>query len=267
MNYKTLLLLLSITTVPSLTLADLNHDLVKAVQHNELERVDELLKQNVDPNCGWAGNYPLHEACSRGYKDIVKKLLAVDCNTDLVNRKGLTALFIACKKNNREIVKMLLRKGADQDTESTGDALRYPLIWAVKNNKENLVNILLNPKNVMIGCVNVEDATGKTPLDYAIENDNKSLIDKLWHMGAIAMKHPFGSIHDVLQSHSKIPTPAGWDSLTKEAFETKGVGLFSQLSMKDEESQPLETAELFDELSMEEAPYNYYNVPMIEEIE
>ncbi|VVD01997.1 unnamed protein product [Leptidea sinapis] len=54
------------------------------------------------------GYTPLHHACLRGHKDIVRLLLSVDASPCVVDKKGATPLHLAAWKGDSDIVTMLL---------------------------------------------------------------------------------------------------------------------------------------------------------------
>ncbi len=63
------------------------------------------------------GNTLLHWGAEKGWLDIVEYFLpCIDC--DIKNKKGETALFIAAKKGNLEIVKLLVKRGATLDKKT-----------------------------------------------------------------------------------------------------------------------------------------------------
>ncbi|XP_068623156.1 uncharacterized protein [Battus philenor] len=60
---------------------------------------------NVQDDNGYT---PLHHACLRGHKDIVRLLLSVDALPCVVDKKGATPLHLAAWKGDSDIVSMLL---------------------------------------------------------------------------------------------------------------------------------------------------------------
>eukprot|EP00833_Pecoramyces_ruminatium_P013063 jgi/Orpsp1_1/1187095/evm.model.d7180000055344.1 len=56
---------------------------------------------------------PLTFACEKGYQDIVEILIKYGANVDTEDKKGDTPLIIACKNNYNNIVKILIKNGAN----------------------------------------------------------------------------------------------------------------------------------------------------------
>ena len=89
-----------------------------AVERNEIDRVETLIKQGADieqKHLGWS---PLMKAAEENHTDIVKLLLNKKADIDAKNKKGRTPLsFAAAPSQNREVaissIRELLRSGAD----------------------------------------------------------------------------------------------------------------------------------------------------------
>lgn len=122
-------------------------DLFDAIQHNDEALINSLITAGVDLNlmdrqgnstvmaailAGWPrlagtligttehfseanifGNRPLQLASARGYRKLVIALLDNDVNINQTDARGDTALIVAVKNKNTEIVKLLLERGAD----------------------------------------------------------------------------------------------------------------------------------------------------------
>ncbi|KAL3686875.1 hypothetical protein R1sor_013184 [Riccia sorocarpa] len=122
-----------------------NEVLKDAAKGGNLQVVNELLQGklvNIDlqsPNrAGWTA---LHLACFYGHDEIVKSLLKAGADLEVRNNSGNTALQLACLKGNIEIAKTLLTSGADIHAESDdkGTALDYAQEWG----GEEIVDFLL----------------------------------------------------------------------------------------------------------------------------
>ena len=101
-----------------------------------LERNPGLDHQNKE---GWTA---LMWASNEGHQSFVELLLERNPNLDAQNKEG-TALILASKKGHTDIVKNLLRKGADMTIKQNGDG-KTAKDWAKKKKFVNLVNISLH---------------------------------------------------------------------------------------------------------------------------
>jgi len=102
---------------------------------------NEINKINKD-ELNTAGNTPLIVACEKNNKDIVKILIKNGANINMKNQDGLTALFYACEKEKIEIAKLLFDNGADiNKTSRYGDT---PLLTACKKKNEVIAQYLID---------------------------------------------------------------------------------------------------------------------------
>ena len=107
----------------------------------DLPKVAEFLLQNgAEPNAyDEVRETPLYRAVNLGYVDCVEVLLKHDVDLDFQNRKGQTALHRAAIRGKRFVVPLLLDAGAS---------------------------------------IELEDKTGKVPLDYARNKLIKQLLSE-----------------------------------------------------------------------------------------
>ena len=125
---------------------------------------------------------PLSIAAGTGKLDIVQylveKLGVLPKDKQLVKDKGetgWTALHEACASGHTEIVKYLLEKGADinsQVKENFKPLTPTPLICAIRTKDLELIKYLLDQK----ADPDLADEYDITPLGYAVINNNLSLI-------------------------------------------------------------------------------------------
>ncbi|XP_067310309.1 KN motif and ankyrin repeat domain-containing protein 4-like isoform X2 [Pseudorasbora parva] len=80
-----------------------------AVRHGRVPMVRLLLEQGADPNAqDHAGTTPLISACDRGHVNIVRILLEeVNCNVNLKDKGGRSALSLATQASHTEIADLL----------------------------------------------------------------------------------------------------------------------------------------------------------------
>lgn len=121
-------------------------DLSRAVEREDYLAVKTMLKNGVNPNAPGALNWtPLITASYRGSLEFVKLLIAHGAKVDLVplddGYRGDTALAYAAEANNIEVVKYLLKNGANPNSfESYGQS---PLSQAASKGAVESGEILL----------------------------------------------------------------------------------------------------------------------------
>ena len=111
-----------------------------------IKSVQWLFENNADPNVKGRCEYnrskstPLHLACAKGSKEMVKMLLEKDASPNMLDKSGCSALHVAIAVKNTEIVELLVQS-----------------------------------KKCNLGIKNID---GKTALDIALE-DNQFEISKI----------------------------------------------------------------------------------------
>ncbi|MGE8514630.1 MAG: ankyrin repeat domain-containing protein [Chryseobacterium culicis] len=134
--------------------------------------VQELMKQNPDiiNQTNENGFSPLILACYRGNTGVADFLIDNVKDVNYKSREG-TALAGLAIKYNKELVEHLLKKKADPNI---ADATGYtPLFWAVKSGNKELIEQLLRYK----ADKTKKDAMGMTPFEYALQTNNKEIIN------------------------------------------------------------------------------------------
>lgn len=136
--------------------------------------VQQLMKQNPDiiNQTNENGFSPLILACYRGNKDVADFLIDNVKDVNYKSREG-TALAGLAIKYNKDLVEHLLKKNADPNI---ADATGYtPLFWAVKAGNKDLIEQLLRYK----ADKTKKDSMGMTPFEYALQTNNKEIINLL----------------------------------------------------------------------------------------
>ena len=119
-------------------------------------------------------------AARRGYKDVVKLLLANSIDINIKDRFGYTALILALERGYKDVVKLLLASGADANIG--GKLFSKVLILAVRRGHENIVKLLLaNSANV-----NSQDSIGNILLVRAAIRGHEDIVKLLLANGANA---------------------------------------------------------------------------------
>ena len=121
--------------------------LLKACQNGQKGVVLAFLKKdglnvNAVDEFGLA---PLHYACKRGYRDIVKLLLDKEADVNQISNESMTPLHAASTSGNKEIIKLLFDAGAD--INATDKAGKTPLIYAIEVKKAEAARYLIE-----LGC-------------------------------------------------------------------------------------------------------------------
>ena len=137
--------------------------LLKACQNGQKGVVIAFLKKegiNVDA-VNEDGFAPLHFACAKGYKDIVKMLLDKGANASIISNQSITPLHFAAKSGHKEVLQLILDAGAD--INATDKQGKTPLIYAIEAKKADGAKFLID-----FGAdVNIADNSGHTAIDYA----------------------------------------------------------------------------------------------------
>lgn len=143
-------------------------------RNGSVAEVQELMKK--DPNSinqtNEGGFSPLILACYRGNTEVAKFLMDHVKDLNYKSQEG-TALAGLSVKYNKDLVTYLLSKNADPNiADATGVT---PLFWAVKFGNKELVELLVKYK----ADKSKKDAMGMTPFEYALQTNNKEIINLL----------------------------------------------------------------------------------------
>ncbi|KAL4942572.1 ankyrin repeat-containing domain protein [Aspergillus oleicola] len=131
-------------------------------------------------------------ASKRGRSDIARRILGYGANVDTRDNCGMTPFLYAAKKQHLDMTRLLLDHGADihamiiedmdkPDTITTGPAIRD----AVVSGRIEMVELLLSRRadsndDRRRAC----SCTGSNPLEIAIEDENRELVELLLRHGA-----------------------------------------------------------------------------------
>ena len=143
------------------------HDAANA---GDVEKVKALLRTNpglVNAKDDVWGNTPLHRAAGQGNKDVVELLLSKGAQVDAKGNLGRTPLFAAAGSwGNKDVVELLLSRGAEVNAKDNSG--RTPLFEAAGSwNRKDVVELLLSKG----AQVNAKDDWGETALFMASSKD------------------------------------------------------------------------------------------------
>jgi ankyrin repeat protein len=152
-------------------------DLFSAVILGKVDRLKELLKskpelakQRNSVGRGWT---PLHVAAWEGNEEIARVLL--DAGADVNGVKDQSSpLSWAVGTPNLKLVKLLIDRGADVNRRDGLDK-ETPLHYAASYGNVELARMLLKAK----ANPNAKDFRGKTPVDWAKENNHQDVVKLL----------------------------------------------------------------------------------------
>jgi ankyrin repeat protein len=140
-----------------------------------------LAKGNADINAwvDYSEYNPLLAAISSGQTDIAEMLIAARADVNIRDHlSGDTTLHIAARKSNEELVRLLLAKGINIDTQNV--AGETPLHVAVVAGGMSMVEFLASQG----ACVNTADVKGNTPLHHAAR-ESRDMTELLISKGAV----------------------------------------------------------------------------------
>ena len=130
--------------------------LIAACEYGHVAVVRILLRAGADPNQAYTSESaysPLIQATGRGFVQIVDELISAGANvnyaTPTVNIEkgfipGATALIAACESGHVDVVRILLRAGADPNQALTNEGARSPLIQASIHGFVQIVDELIS---------------------------------------------------------------------------------------------------------------------------
>ncbi|XP_067650463.1 ankyrin repeat domain-containing protein 50-like [Haliotis asinina] len=124
---------------------------------------------------------PLHDACSKGELERVKRIICGDLVEVNIRdkRNGRTPLMVAAKKGRKEVVDFLMSVGASvSQADDEGNTI---LDWACKGGHVDIVKRLVSEYSV---DVNRKTKTGQTPLMTVALLGHRDMFDVLVSEGA-----------------------------------------------------------------------------------
>jgi len=165
--------------------------------------VEILIEAGVNPCVPNSdGETPLHKATDRGDIEMVRKLIPLYSNLNVMCKRLFTPLYNAAMNESEEVVKLLLSLGAAPNLP-LGD-YQKPVLWYVKRNHMDEIaqileeygakaELILSPARIKFTSDKIPnitesqadtyippvDADGMTPLHHAVKNGNISQVEEL----------------------------------------------------------------------------------------
>ena len=155
----------------SMLLSTFGTPLTVAVTHGYLDLVKLFIK-NETMGIVTNLNQLMFIALEHKRKDIIKYLATENSTIDAVNKDGLTMLALAVQNGWEEMVKFLIKLGADVNFNIKDIT---SLHIAVQNDHLHIVKLLLKHK----AKFNIIDANNKTAIDVAINKGNDLIYEVL----------------------------------------------------------------------------------------
>ena len=147
-----------------------------AAHKGNIEAVKQHLAAGTDVNANDTGLTPLHYAAGEGHKELVELLIVKGADVSAKNKFGETPLHWAAGEGHKELVELLIANGADVNARRSKYGGGYtPLHVAATEGHKEIAELLV-AKGVE---VNVKNEDGKTPLDYAVRDNHTEIADLL----------------------------------------------------------------------------------------
>ncbi|XP_023313830.1 ankyrin-1-like [Trichogramma pretiosum] len=169
----------------------LHHALVK----EELRAVAELLlRKGAATNLvDWEGSTPLHTVCKYADdEDRVKMLIEISneenkpVEVDARDKLGRTPLHLALARGNGQVVKYLLKLGADPNLADENGFSPLHVVSKDRYDDDELLKLFFDASKKVDRPVqvDVQDKNGRTPLQWAVANLFLNAVDVLLDRGA-----------------------------------------------------------------------------------
>lgn len=187
----------------------LNDMLIKAVREGNIDSVTEYIAVGADINTTDTKNSnttPLILAILYGHHNIVKMLIKAGANVNIINSLGTTPLRAAIIDKHAETVELLIESGSD--IHQIDICERTPLHITAEGGNVQLTQILFKAG----ADINAMDKWGDTPLNRAAYCQNMETVHFLIKAGAnVNIPDKFGNINLKNSNIVKLFIRAGLD--------------------------------------------------------
>lgn len=163
----------------------MSHLMLKAAYAGDIAKVKAFLDSGVDVNYHskdkqGTGRTALSEACLRGNLELVRLLIKRGANVNWLDQVGTTPLDWAANNSFVSVVVELLKAGADPNIHSP-EINNTPLMTASKRGSMPIVKLL-----IATGAnVNAANIRGQTALGFAQTHNHTDIVALLTGMGAV----------------------------------------------------------------------------------
>jgi ankyrin repeat protein len=218
---------------------------------SSLEEVIQILKMNptsdvLDGLNSITGYTPLMDAITANRQEDIDFLLSQKANVH-VNVFGNSAILMACKQNNPELVIQLVNCGANVNDTTNNNMT--PLMIAIMRKYDRLVDTLLS----LGASVNSMSIYGSTPLYMAVNENSMACVMMLLTYGADPYKETISKpcaaelaiefnysecLYEMVQQTDLIHQPV-WPKLLDRAIQRKCTPCFMELLHKNMEDDLL----------------------------
>lgn len=152
----------------------LRHPMMAALQYESIDAIKWLLNHHVDPNDPTSQQTPFIQAMKKNNFEIMDILLANGADINRQNSMGISPLHYAVAHNQNDIVTYLLSHQANPNGHDFSGVT--PLMLAILKNNTSAVQILLEQDDI---DVNQQNNHGWSALHYAVEQGNLPIVQAL----------------------------------------------------------------------------------------
>ncbi len=153
-------------------------NLITAAKGGNNKKVIKLLTSGADVNAAVDGSTPLQWAVKNDHLEVVKALLKYGADVNAAAENGVTPVFIAAGNGHLAVVKALLDAEADINAAAKNGVT--PLSMAAGNGHLAVVKALLDAE----ADINAAAKNGVTPLSMAAGNGHPEVVIALVQAGA-----------------------------------------------------------------------------------
>ncbi|XP_048787734.1 ankyrin repeat and death domain-containing protein 1B isoform X7 [Lagopus muta] len=144
-----------------------------AAKTNNLETMEKLFKKNLNINAvDTLKRTALHFAVAGSHTSAVDFLLHHKARVDMADQHGLTVIHLAAWTGNLDIMRKLVKAGADQKAKNEEEM--NALHFAAQNNSVKITDYFL--QDLHLTDLNKPDGNNSNALQAAIQNGHQSLV-------------------------------------------------------------------------------------------